>query len=66
MSPSRCRRGVAEADSDVHTTLASGRDTAAALRLVALLHVQGTQARLRDLGPLDLAWQSPLLSQQGG
>jgi len=35
------------------------------LRLVALLHVQGTQAWLRDIGaPLDLAWQSAMLCQQ--
>lgn len=50
---------------DLHTTLASGHETAAALRLVPLLHVQGTQAWLRDIGaPLDLAWQSATLSQQ--
>lgn len=50
---------------DLHTTLASGQDTAATLRLVPLLHVQGTQAWLRDIGaPLDLAWQSATLSQQ--
>lgn len=50
---------------DLHTTLASGRQTAQVLRLVTLLHVQGTQAWLRDVGaPLDLAWQAATLSQQ--
>ena len=50
---------------ELHTTLASGQDSANALRLVALLYVQGTQAWLRDISaPLDLAWQLALLSQQ--
>ena len=50
---------------DLHTTLAAGRETAQVLRLVTLLHVQGTQAWLRDVGaPLDLAWQAATLSQQ--
>lgn len=50
---------------DVHTTLAAGRDVAEVSKLVPLLHVQGTQAWLRDIGaPLDLAWQAATLSQQ--
>lgn len=50
---------------DVHTTLAAGRDGAEVSTLVPLLHVQGTQAWLRDVGaPLDLAWQAATLSQQ--
>jgi transcriptional regulator with XRE-family HTH domain len=50
---------------DLHTSLASGHDAASMLRLVALLHVQGIQAWLRDIGaPLDLAWQSVTLSPQ--
>lgn len=50
---------------DLHATLAGGRQAAEVLRLVTLLHVQGTQAWLRDVGaPLDLAWQAATLSQQ--
>lgn len=50
---------------DVHTTLLAGRDGAEVSTLVPLLHVQGTQAWLRDVGaPLDLAWQASTLSQQ--
>jgi len=45
---------------DLHITLADGRQTAQALRLVTLLHVQGTQAWLRDVGaPLDLRGRPP-------
>ena len=65
-----CRHGTVAAAlprliRDVHTTLATGRNSADVLRLVPLLHVQGTQAWLRDVGaPLDLGWQSAMLSQQ--
>ena len=49
---------------DLHTTVAAGRDDAALLELVTLLHVQGTEAWLRDVGaPLDLAWQAATLAQ---
>jgi transcriptional regulator with XRE-family HTH domain len=45
--------------ADVHATAASGRQDGEAYRLLALLHVQGTQAWLRDVGaPLDLGWQA--------
>lgn len=50
---------------DVHTTAAAGRDERALLNLIVLLHVQGTEAWLRDVGaPLDLAWQAASLAQQ--
>ncbi|MDQ3761567.1 MAG: helix-turn-helix domain-containing protein [Actinomycetota bacterium] len=50
---------------DVHSTIAAGRDGVEVSTLVPLLHVQGTQAWLRDVGaPLDLAWQAAMLSQQ--
>lgn len=50
---------------DVHTTIGAGRDGVEVAGLVPLLHVQGTQAWLRDVGaPLDLAWQAAALSQQ--
>jgi hypothetical protein len=49
---------------DLHTTVAGGRDDAALLELVTLLHVQGTEAWLRDVdAPLDLAWQAATLAQ---
>lgn len=50
---------------DLHTTLAAGRDEAAVLRLLTLVHVQGTQAWLMDIGaPLDLGWQAATLARQ--
>lgn len=49
---------------DLHTTVAAGRDDAALLELITLLHVQGIEAWLRDVGaPLDLAWQAATLAQ---
>ncbi|MCK2243933.1 MULTISPECIES: helix-turn-helix transcriptional regulator [unclassified Crossiella] len=50
---------------DLHTTLATGRGEAEVLRLLALTHVQGTQAWLMDIGaPLDLGWQAATLARQ--
>ena len=50
---------------DTHETLGTGKHDGAILRLAALLHVQGTQAWLRDIGgPLDLGWQAAQLGQQ--
>jgi len=50
---------------DLHTTLEAGRDGRELLRLVALTHIQGTQAWLGDIGaPLDLAWQAVSLAQR--
>ncbi|WP_235925997.1 helix-turn-helix domain-containing protein [Actinokineospora pegani] len=50
---------------DAHATEAAGRDTRRVRRLLALLHVQGTQAWLRDVGsPLDLGWQAAVLAQR--
>lgn len=49
---------------DLHTTLSQHRDERHVLPLVALTHVQGTQAWLMDLGgPIDLAWQAAALAQ---
>lgn len=50
---------------DLHTTLEAGRDVAPVLRLLALTHVQGTQAWLTDIGAnMDLGWQAVTLAQQ--
>ncbi|MGZ3141707.1 helix-turn-helix domain-containing protein [Lentzea chajnantorensis] len=50
---------------DLHTTVQAGRDVEPVLRLLALTHVQGTQAWLTDIGAnLDLGWQAVLLAQQ--
>lgn len=50
---------------DLHTTLDAGRDVEPVLRLLALVHVQGTQAWLTDVGAnMDLAWQAVTLAQQ--
>jgi transcriptional regulator with XRE-family HTH domain len=49
---------------DLHTTLSQHRDERHVLALIALTHVQGTQAWLMDLGgPIDLAWQAATLAQ---
>ena len=49
---------------DLHTSVAAGRYDGGLLELVTLLHVQGTEAWLRDVGaPLDLAWQAATLAQ---
>lgn len=49
---------------DLHTAIAAGRDDAELLRLAVLLHVQGTQAWLRDVGaPLDLGWSAATMAQ---
>ncbi|MBK0866086.1 helix-turn-helix transcriptional regulator [Saccharopolyspora sp. HNM0986] len=49
---------------DLHTTLGTGRDERALLRLAVLTHVQGTQAWLGDLGAnLDLSWQASMLAR---
>lgn len=50
---------------DLHTTLGAGRDVQHVLRLITLLHVQGTQAWLGDVGgSMDLAWQAATLARQ--
>jgi hypothetical protein len=50
---------------DLHTTLAAGRDEREVLRLIALTHVQGTQAWLTDIGAsCDLAWQAATLARR--
>ncbi|MEU0883666.1 helix-turn-helix transcriptional regulator [Lentzea sp. NPDC005914] len=50
---------------DLHTALDAGRAVDHVLRLVALLHVQGTQAWLGDIGAsMDLAWQASQLARQ--
>lgn len=49
---------------DLHATLNAGKDVRELLRLVALVHVQGTQAWLGDIGAsMDLAWQAASLAQ---
>jgi transcriptional regulator with XRE-family HTH domain len=50
---------------DLHTTLNAGRGVRELLRLVSLVHIQGTQAWLGDIGAsMDLAWQASSLAQQ--
>ncbi|SFE04316.1 Helix-turn-helix domain-containing protein [Actinopolyspora alba] len=50
---------------DTHETLRAGKHDGAVLRSLVLLHVQGTQAWLRDVGAsLDLGWQAAQLAQQ--
>jgi transcriptional regulator with XRE-family HTH domain len=50
---------------DLHATAASGRRDAETWRLLTILHVQGTQAWLRDVGaPLDLGWQAAAAAQE--
>ncbi|WP_329792276.1 XRE family transcriptional regulator [Lentzea sp. DG1S-22] len=49
---------------DLHTSLNAGRDVEKLLQLLALTHVQGTQAWLTDIGAnLDLGWQAALLAK---
>jgi transcriptional regulator with XRE-family HTH domain len=51
--------------TDLHATMAGGTDGPDVAELAVLLHVQGTQAWLRDVGaPLDLAWQAATLAQR--
>lgn len=46
-----------------HATERAGRDTRRVRHLITLLHVQGTQAWLRDVGaPLDVGWQAASLA----
>jgi transcriptional regulator with XRE-family HTH domain len=50
---------------DLHTSLNAHRDERAVLAMLALTHVQGTQAWLVDIGaPIDLAWQAATLAKQ--
>ncbi|HEU5471411.1 MAG TPA: helix-turn-helix transcriptional regulator [Actinophytocola sp.] len=50
---------------DLHTTVAAGREEREVLRLIALLHVQGTEAWLTDVGAsCDLGWQAAMLARQ--
>ncbi|WP_130341989.1 helix-turn-helix domain-containing protein [Herbihabitans rhizosphaerae] len=49
---------------DLHTTAADGRNRRELLHLLALTHVQGTQAWLMDIGAsVDLAWQAASLAK---
>ena len=50
---------------DLHTTVDDARDERTVLRLLALAHMQGTQAWLTMIGaPMDLAWQAAILARQ--
>ncbi len=50
---------------DVHATVAAGVDGPGVAEAAVLLHVQGTQAWLRDVGgPLDLGWQAATIAQR--
>lgn len=50
---------------DLHTTMATGGDGPGMVEQAVLLHVQGTQAWLRDVGgPLDLGWQAATIAQR--
>jgi transcriptional regulator with XRE-family HTH domain len=50
---------------DLHTSLDAGHNDDAILRLLALVHVQGTQAWLMDIGAsIDLGWQAATLAQR--
>ncbi|ONI83084.1 transcriptional regulator [Actinosynnema sp. ALI-1.44] len=50
---------------DLHSTMDTGRDKGELLKLLALTHVQGTQAWLMDVGAsLDLGWQAAALAKQ--
>lgn len=49
---------------DLHTTLDAHREEREVLRLLALAHMQGTQAWLTMVGaPMDLTWQAALLAR---
>ncbi|WP_344871043.1 helix-turn-helix transcriptional regulator [Allokutzneria multivorans] len=49
---------------DLHTSLAARRDVDQLLRLATLVHVQGTQAWLMDIGAnTDLGWQAAALAK---
>jgi transcriptional regulator with XRE-family HTH domain len=49
---------------DLHSTFDAHRDEREVLRLLALAHMQGTQAWLTTVGaPMDLAWQAALLAR---
>lgn len=49
---------------DLHTTLNAHRDEREVLEMLALTHVQGTQAWLMDIGAsIDLAWQAAALAK---
>jgi len=66
----RCQHGAVGAAlpaliRDAHATESAGRDTRQVRHLLTLLHIQGTQAWLRDVGaPLDLGWQAAVLGQR--
>lgn len=50
---------------DLHATAGARRDEREVLRLLALAHMQGTQAWLATIGaPIDLAWQAATLARQ--
>lgn len=49
---------------DLHTTLDAHHDERDVLRMLALTHVQGTQAWLMDIGAsIDLGWQAAVLAK---
>ncbi|RKT83201.1 Transcriptional regulator, contains XRE-family HTH domain [Saccharopolyspora antimicrobica] len=50
---------------DLHTTANTRHDEPGVLRLLALTHMQGTQAWLVTIGaPMDLSWQAATLARQ--
>jgi transcriptional regulator with XRE-family HTH domain len=50
---------------DLHTTEQTGRNDEAVLRLLAVVHVQGVQAWLMDIGAsMDLTWQAVVQAQR--
>lgn len=50
---------------DLHTSLAEGREQPEVLALLALTHIQGTQAWLAVVGaPIDLSWHAVTLARQ--
>jgi transcriptional regulator with XRE-family HTH domain len=50
---------------DLHTTANGHRDEPEVLRLLALAHMQGTQAWLATIGaPIDLGWQAATLTRR--
>lgn len=52
---------------DLHATLSTHRDDREVLRLLALAHMQGTQAWLAAIGaPIDLSWQAATLARRAG
>jgi len=50
---------------DLHTSMAAGQHVTELLTMVVVLHVQGTQAWLGDMGAsMDLGWQAAVLARR--